>query len=330
MYILLEACEKPAVLRLIWFGNLFFDLLSVIIPIGLIVILLFDFTKAVVNNDDATQSKINGIILKRIMYAIVVFTVPWDVSIVMKMCSTIGLDIGEDYETCISTVRSEKFDISKYDEAYEKELAAEKEISAGGTPGNVKYSASKIPSIGLVKGAATSNLMQCNQAWSSTSVCTYDGRTICSAGCGFTSLTMVLRSLGYVNLTPDIVVGEICRGGYGYSGYAAPSDFVYMAGKYGLKSQVYNEFYSGDEAEEKLMPHLKNGHKLIINMPGHYISVIGFESDGYLAVRDSARGFEYGGILGKKYKNLKELFADTSWSPYVYTYKWLNATAIYK
>ena len=55
MYILLDACKHPTFLRVLYFGYLFWEILAVVIPIGLIIMLMIDFTKAVVINKEDEQ-----------------------------------------------------------------------------------------------------------------------------------------------------------------------------------------------------------------------------------------------------------------------------------
>ena len=42
MYILLDACQHPGILRIIYFGSLLLDIVFTLVPIGLIVILIFN------------------------------------------------------------------------------------------------------------------------------------------------------------------------------------------------------------------------------------------------------------------------------------------------
>ena len=73
MYILLDACKHPTFLRVLYFGYLFWEILAVVIPIGLIIMLMIDFTKAVVINKEDEQVKSMKLVGKRIMYAVFIF-----------------------------------------------------------------------------------------------------------------------------------------------------------------------------------------------------------------------------------------------------------------
>lgn len=135
MYILLEACQHPAVLRFIYFGTLILDIISVIIPIGLIVMLLIDFAKAVIANDEGAK-KSTKLVTKRIMYAVIIFIVPWVVNLLITILSNVGLDTGTNYTACLTNAQSGNFEY--YDKLLEEEekLLEEKRkqnIGSGGS-----------------------------------------------------------------------------------------------------------------------------------------------------------------------------------------------------
>ena len=111
MYILLEACQNPMILRIIYFASLLLDIAFVLIPIGLIVMMMVDFSKVVISGDekDIKNTKLIG---KRVIYAIVVFCIPWIVNVLMDFLDGIGLSVS--YRTCITNAKSGNFDY--YDE----------------------------------------------------------------------------------------------------------------------------------------------------------------------------------------------------------------------
>ena len=67
MYILLEACQHPGILRVLYFVTLLLDIVFVLVPIGLIVMLLIDFSKVVISGDEKA-SKSTKLVGKRILY----------------------------------------------------------------------------------------------------------------------------------------------------------------------------------------------------------------------------------------------------------------------
>ncbi len=63
------------------------------IPIVLIVLIVFDFVKATIANDEKKMNDAKNTVGKRILYALVIFLVPTIVSLIFK---TLGGNIGGD------------------------------------------------------------------------------------------------------------------------------------------------------------------------------------------------------------------------------------------
>ena len=116
MYILLEACQHPGVLRIIYFLYILVEAAFNFIPIALVVALLFDFSKAVIANDEKAV-KNTKIVIQRIIWAFLFFCIPWIVSLVMNTLESLGFDIG--YQTCINNAKSGNFNY--YDLLLQKE-----------------------------------------------------------------------------------------------------------------------------------------------------------------------------------------------------------------
>lgn len=139
MYFLIDACKHPTILRVLYFGYLFWEILAVVIPIGLILMLMIDFGKAVVANSDDVQIKSTKLVSKRIMYAIFIFAIPWLVNTIMGVLSSAGIELGDDYNLCINTVKNIEKGIDSFEE-YDKLLEIDEQIEKdnrnGGTNTN--------------------------------------------------------------------------------------------------------------------------------------------------------------------------------------------------
>ena len=122
MYILLDACQHPGILRIIYFGSLLIDIVFTLVPIGLIVMMMIDFSKAVISGDEKA-AKNTKIVVKRIVYAMIVFCVPWIVEAFMSLLDSVGFSV--DYQECITNARSGDFDY--YDKLLKEENKLEKE-----------------------------------------------------------------------------------------------------------------------------------------------------------------------------------------------------------
>lgn len=165
MYFLLETCQNPTILRVLYFASLFLDIAFVVIPIGLILMLLIDFSKVVISGKEEDQIKTNKLVAKRIMYAVFIFITPWIINLVMTIIDKVGIDIGGDFNLCINTVKNisagtdniEKYDAllekekeiekKKLDEQREKEGTTKKGVSSEG-----KYATAANEMINLAKG----------------------------------------------------------------------------------------------------------------------------------------------------------------------------------
>ena len=128
MYFLLDACQHPAVLRTLYFGMIIKDIIFTIIPIGIVLMTIIDFSKAVVAGKEDEQQKAVKLIPKRIMYAIIVFAIPWVVHILMKTLSNLKLNVATNYQLCIDNAESgSENGFKQFDEMLEAEEQAEAE-----------------------------------------------------------------------------------------------------------------------------------------------------------------------------------------------------------
>lgn len=141
MYFLLDACKNPTILRVLYFGYLFWEIVAVLVPIGLIVMLMVDFTKAVVISKEDEQVKSMKLVVKRIMYAVFIFATPWIVSVIMNILGEAGIEVGGDYTVCLNTVKNisaGKASIEDYDSLLdtEEEINEDNNNSSGGNSGD--------------------------------------------------------------------------------------------------------------------------------------------------------------------------------------------------
>lgn len=103
-----DTCTNPDILRVIYFGKLIVDIVKIVIPIGLIIMGMIDFSKSVVTNDDGTQKKNMKLFMKRIIFAVLVFAVPW---IVEFLIINLGnLADGVNFTDCLENANSEKIE----------------------------------------------------------------------------------------------------------------------------------------------------------------------------------------------------------------------------
>ena len=120
----ISACENPEVLKVIYFGLLIIDIIKIIIPIGLIVMGIVDFSKSVATNDDSARKKNVQLFAKRLLYGALVFLVPWIIKVVIINLGDLTEDV--NFSDCLKNANQEKIAElqPRYDklvEEYEKE-----------------------------------------------------------------------------------------------------------------------------------------------------------------------------------------------------------------
>ena len=86
-------------------------------PIGLIIMLMLDFGKAVTSSNTDNQIKSTKVVTKRIIAAIIIFVIPWIVEVFFEILSEV--DLGVSYADCITNAK--KGDFSYYDYLLEEE-----------------------------------------------------------------------------------------------------------------------------------------------------------------------------------------------------------------
>lgn len=127
----MDACTNPDILRIIYFIKILIEIIMFIVPIGLIIMGLIDFSKSVVTNDENARKKNLNLFIKRVIFAVLLFAMPWIVRTFMHLLSTTGLD--SDFVTCYENANSEK--IKELDEISKAEEEKEKDSSSGDNPG---------------------------------------------------------------------------------------------------------------------------------------------------------------------------------------------------
>ncbi|MFV0250347.1 MAG: hypothetical protein ACK5HP_04890 [Bacilli bacterium] len=78
------------------------NLFKVIIPIILIMFGMIDMGKAVMSNDEKVMKTAQTTLIKRIIYAVIIFFIVAIVQLVFGMLANAGASDGEDMKSCIS------------------------------------------------------------------------------------------------------------------------------------------------------------------------------------------------------------------------------------
>ncbi len=102
-----DVCTNPDILRIIYFILIIIDIVKIIIPIGLIVMGIIDFSKAVISSDEKTQKKSSRLFMNRILCAVLVFIVPWIVKVLMVVLGDILGSGVINFTDCIQNANKE-------------------------------------------------------------------------------------------------------------------------------------------------------------------------------------------------------------------------------
>lgn len=92
----MDACINLEILKVIWFFIMMFDIVKIIIPIALIVLGIINFSKAVITNDEKLQKKSGSLFVKRLLYAILIFIVPWLVEVFIVTLGNLDVLKGDE------------------------------------------------------------------------------------------------------------------------------------------------------------------------------------------------------------------------------------------
>lgn len=97
------SCGPSWFLKIILFLREFLNILYIAIPICLIILMMIDLSKAVISSDNDKMTKSAQMAIKRLKYAILIFAVPWIVSVVMSILG----DIGVEYTSCLNITQAQ-------------------------------------------------------------------------------------------------------------------------------------------------------------------------------------------------------------------------------
>lgn len=141
MFFLDVDCGGEGILKIIKFIWILLDCVKFIVPMGLIVMVMVDFAKNVISGREDDMKKNVSIVLKRIVFALVIFLIP---SIVQTAIHLLG-KYEVDYAFCIDVAVNES-DLSKYRTKYESGEFGDTKIVIPENLKNEKYKKKKASS----------------------------------------------------------------------------------------------------------------------------------------------------------------------------------------
>lgn len=105
-WILLDACTNPAVLQIFSFVYELIKVVFTVVPTILIAMMSFDFFKNVVVGDEAKQKKNLTLAMKRALFGIGLFLVPYIGLMIMNLVSTSKMNVTENYNSCLKNMEN--------------------------------------------------------------------------------------------------------------------------------------------------------------------------------------------------------------------------------
>ena len=112
--ILLDLCSDSRFLRILYLFKVITRLICIVVPILLILVLMVDTIKAIINSDDSKINALKKSGLTKIIMAVVVFLIPTFISVFLNLFKFAG------YDTCINNATPEKIQEAKEREEIEK------------------------------------------------------------------------------------------------------------------------------------------------------------------------------------------------------------------
>lgn len=109
--ILGKACDigegRDAILTMIYYVKLVLRILQIAVPIGLILFGTIDMAKAVIAGEEKKMKEAQKPFIKRIVSAVIVFLIPYIVSVVVGLVTSNG-----DYKGCWDAAeKAQSFDV---------------------------------------------------------------------------------------------------------------------------------------------------------------------------------------------------------------------------
>ncbi|MBE6156678.1 MAG: hypothetical protein E7161_02920 [Firmicutes bacterium] len=309
-----QFCNNLNILRIMLLIKKIFNLIMYILPVILIIITVIDFGKSSIANDDVAIKKSCTNAVKRVIAAIVVILLP---TLMVSIISFLIPSNSTNLTSCLNITEKEFED---------KKEQAIKECNGE----NLKWSeqllsCQVISSQNIVIETPDNNTTypitkyanelvyynQCNSSWGSTPFCKNEN-TLCSSGCGATSLAVMASTFSSKKYTPNIVASWICNntrsnGGLSYSYFTNKKLLEYLnISVTKLFSNSYDKTYNESKGNI-ILSKVKEGKGVILYIPGHYVAL------GQHSTCNSSQVYLYD--VGNKKKNgcytPKELFEKT-------------------
>ena len=121
LWVLLNVCENPGVLKVLSFVLKLMDIVCFIVPMGLIVMISIDFFKNVIASKEDEYKRNLNLVIKRLLYTVALFLLPTIVEFMLGLVSDVRNNFKGDYQSCIDNIAYIETYEAKYEEKKQKE-----------------------------------------------------------------------------------------------------------------------------------------------------------------------------------------------------------------
>ena len=324
---ILSLCDSGDVLSVFRIVNIIIMIIKVVVPILLIIVGMVTLMKSIKTGNEDLLAKAKKQLVSNCIAAVIIFLVPTLVNVLARLSS----NDGNSYLSCLNNATIENINQAYITQAEALLASSEENLNYNGYYSAVTV-VSKIKDAALRKqyneklatmykaieaelkerneqekptgdggtasdgtplgdGSAFPTYIQCDSRWGNKS---YNGTNLCNAGCGYTSLAMVISGIKRdPTITPDSVHEYIygnrisVNPGGGAITDAALCDSR-VASHYGVKIEVLfgRDSVGKTEASNRIVNALNQGKKVVLLRPGHYIALSGTGSQ--IEVHDPA------------------------------------------
>lgn len=324
---ILSLCDSGDVLSVFRIVNIIIMIIKVAVPILLIIVGMVTLMKSIKTGNEDLLAKAKKQLVSNCIAAVIIFLVPTLVNVLARLSS----NDGNSYLSCLKNATIENINQAYITQAEALLASSEENLNYNGYYSAVTV-VSKIKDTALRKqyneklatmykaieaelkerneqekptgdggtasdgtplgdGSAFPTYIQCDSRWGNKS---YNGTNLCNAGCGYTSLAMVISGIKRdPTITPDSVHEYIYgnRISVNPGGGAITDAALYdnrVASHYGVKIEVLfgRDSVCKTEASNRIVNALNQGKKVVLLRPGHYIALSGTGSQ--IEVHDPA------------------------------------------
>jgi len=128
---------------------------------------------------------------------------------------------------------------------------------------------------------------QCDPRWTN-----YKNYNSCGLACGFVSIAMAVSGItNNTNITPITIFDDFNLAGTGinFEYTNNGNDLNRVISKYNVESKILWECihhsvncnYSTTQQLQAMKDALKKGHPIVLNVPNHYIAIVGYDNNGF-------------------------------------------------